>query len=158
MKFLNIILKRNLILNLKAKTKRDVITEMVEALAAGKTLPKTRKAEVVSKIMAREKQGSTGLQNGLAIPHVKEYPHVKKLVGVFARSIEGVDFKSNDGKPAHLFFLLVGPSEANDQHLATLRKIARIGLDQSFCGFLLDAQSDNEIVELLIEADERFPD
>jgi len=67
-----------------------------------------------------------------------------------------VDFKSNDGNPANLFFLLVGPKEATENHLVVLRKIAKMGLDQSFCNFLREAGSENEIVELFIEADERF--
>ncbi|TET36976.1 MAG: PTS sugar transporter subunit IIA [Planctomycetota bacterium] len=156
MKLASIIPKRNLILDLKSREKKEVVTELVEQLVAAKALPKARKADVVARVMMREKQGSTGIQNGLAIPHVKDYPHIKKLVGVFGRSQQGVDFKSNDGKPANLFFLLVGPKDANENHLAALRSIAKMGQDQSFCGFIIDAETESDIVDLLNEADERF--
>ena len=88
----------------------------------------------------------------MAVPHTK-HPSVDKLVGTVAVSGEGVDFDSLDGEKAHLFFLLISPPDRPGDHLRALEKISRQLRDDTFCRFLKQAKTADEIRQLLEEAD-----
>jgi PTS system fructose-specific IIA component/PTS system nitrogen regulatory IIA component len=102
--------------------------------------------------MKREDLGSTGIGRGVAVPHTK-HPSVRRLVGTVAVSHDGVDFKSLDGEPVQLFFLLVSPPDRPGDHLRALENISRQLRDDSFCKQLKSAKGPLEIQHLLEEAD-----
>jgi PTS system fructose-specific IIA component/PTS system nitrogen regulatory IIA component len=107
---------------------------------------------IVKAIMKREDLGSTGIGRGVAVPHTK-HPSVRRLVGTVAVSHDGVDFKSLDGEPVQLFFLLVSPPDRPGDHLRALENISRQLRDDSFCKQLKSAKGPLEIQHLLEEAD-----
>lgn len=139
--------------NLESTTKNEVLAEMVEALVqAGLVREETRRG-ILNALRNREKLGSTGIGQGVAIPHAK-HPAVKKIIGLFARSREGVDFDALDGERVHIFFLLLSNHDSATQHLECLAYISKHLRDDNFCRFLHNARDTNEIKELLAEADE----
>jgi len=142
-------------LNVDATDKGGVITELVAVLAAAGKIDKKDLEAVTQSIQKRESLGSTGIGNGLAIPHAKASPHVKGLVGAFGRSERGIDYGAVDGEPCKLFFLMVSPSNGVEVHLKILKKLATLARDKTFCRFLVEAKDEEEIVALLREAEER---
>lgn len=102
--------------------------------------------------MKREELGSTGIGRGIAVPHTK-HPSVDQLTGTVGISQEGVDFQSLDGEPVQLFFLLVSPPDRPGDHLRALENISRQLRDDTFCRFLKQAKSTDDVKTLLEEAD-----
>ena len=96
--------------------------------------------------------GSTGIGRGVAVPHTK-HPSVEKLCGAVAVSEAGVDFASLDGDPVHLLFLLVSPPDRPGDHLRALENVSRRLRDDSFCRFLRQSKTADDIWQLLEEAD-----
>ena len=110
------------------------------------------KDSIVQAIMKREELGSTGIGRGVAVPHTK-HPSVEELVGTVGVSSEGVDFTSLDGEKVQLFFLLVSPPDRPGDHLRALENISRQLRDDTFCRFLKQAKTPQDIQQLLEEAD-----
>ncbi|RMG58855.1 MAG: PTS sugar transporter subunit IIA [Deltaproteobacteria bacterium] len=152
MKLFDLLTPDTVIEELKATTKEGVIREMCECLAA--VNDEINADELFRILMERESLGSTGIGDGVAIPHGK-YPGIKFLVGAFGRSRQGVEFDSMDGKPAHLFFLLVAPENSAGLHLKALARISRIFKVERLRKKLLEASTKEEIIEILQEEDER---
>jgi PTS system nitrogen regulatory IIA component len=148
MDFLN---ENYITLNLKAKNKREVLEELVDLLVKGGELD--NKEEMVKVLWEREKLGSTGIGEGIAIPHGKTKT-VKKLVAALGRSINGIDFDTLDGKPAHLFFLLVAPYDSAGPHLKALARISRLFKDEDFREKLMKAPSKEILLESIRRQDE----
>lgn len=139
--------------NLKAATKQEVLEELASILTPG---PDGLKLEnVVEVLLDRERLGSTGIGDNIAIPHGK-LANLSKLRLAFGRSLKGVDFNSMDGKPTHLFFLLLAPINSAGLHLKALAKISRMLMSQSFRESLMKATSVDEIYRLLAERDAEF--
>lgn len=155
MRLLDFLVKEATVENLVGPDKESVVKEMVSALVRVKVLKGSVVEDVVRKILEREKQGSTGVGNWLAIPHLKQAPYVDRVVGVFGRSRAGIDFGAIDGAPCHLFFLLFTPKKEVKNHLEALKRVAGLGKDPDFCRYLRDAKDLKEIIELLEEADAR---
>ena len=130
---------------LEAKTKPDVIKELVDVL---KKAGKIEDAESVFRaVMLRENMGSTGLEKGIAVPHAKTHK-VNNLVLAIGVSPEGIDFDSLDGEPSKLFFLLIATPQQAGPHIEALSEIARLTRSSSFCKLLLNAKTPKEIVEI----------
>ncbi len=110
------------------------------------------KADIIKAIMKREELGSTGIGRGVAVPHTK-HASVEKLVGTVGVSPEGLDFESLDGQDASLFFLLVSPPDRPGDHLRALENISRQLRDDTFCRFLRQSKTPEDILHLLDEAD-----
>jgi mannitol/fructose-specific phosphotransferase system IIA component (Ntr-type) len=155
MKLLDFLVKEATVENLTGSDKESVVKEMVSALVKVKVLKESAVKDVVQKILEREKQGSTGIGNWLAVPHLKHTRHVDRIVGVFGRSRAGVDFGAIDGSHCHIFFLLFTPKKEATNHLEALKKVAQLARDADFCRYLRDAKDLKEILELLEEADAR---
>jgi PTS system fructose-specific IIA component/PTS system nitrogen regulatory IIA component len=135
-----------------ADEKQGVIREMVEALQnAGRIEPENLES-IIAAIMKREELGSTGIGRGVAVPHTK-HPSVSQLVGAVGVSRDGIDFNSLDGEKVNLVFLLVSPPDRPGDHLRALENISRQLRDDTFCRFLKQAKSADDIVQLLEEAD-----
>jgi Phosphotransferase system mannitol/fructose-specific IIA domain (Ntr-type) len=138
----------HVILDLKAKDKEGVLREMVSVLK----LPKDKEDLLVSSLMQREKLGSTGIGKGIAIPHCRSVvvDNITLIVGI---SKEGVDFNALDGKPVHLFFMLVAtPMDPSMQYLTALGNIARIarGLANEE-SIRTDFSSPKELIDYLLK-------
>lgn len=144
---INNMLSENCInLNLKGTTKSEIIDELVEILyAAGKL---NDKEEYKKEILKREAQSSTGLEEGIAIPHAKTSA-VKIPSIAFGLSKAGVDYESLDGEPSKLFFMIAAPANASDTHIEVLSKLTTILLDDDVRENLLKAASPKEVIEIL---------
>jgi len=140
----------NIILELKAKDKKGVLGELAEVIAS---YDANIDREMLLKVLIeREHLGSTGIGDGVAIPHGK-LSSVKQPIVSFGRSKKGLDFDSMDGQPAFLFFLLLAPENSSGVHLQVLTKIARILKSSTFRKALLQVDSREEIYQTIIQTD-----
>ncbi len=153
MKISDILVPEAMVLDLAGRTKRDVLAELAGALAKAESgVDETRLLEV---LVDRETLQSTGIGEGVAIPHGK-LPGLSRLLASFARTREGIDFDSIDGQPTHLFFLLVVPEHAGGQHLKALARISRFLRDGQFRNRLLEAENAEEVFRAIEEEDAKF--
>ena len=153
MKFSDFILTDAIITKLQAKSKDEVILEMVTALSKANGIPQADIVGVADSIKRREELGSTGIGHGVAVPHTK-HVSVDRLVGAVAVSRrEGVDFDSLDCEPVNLIFMLVSPPVRPGEHLRALEHITHQLKDDGFVRFLKQAQTVEDVLELLNEAD-----
>ena len=151
MKLSEIIVEDNIIMELKAKDKRVVLEELAEVIVTHE--PSIDKRTLVKILVERERLGSTGIGDGVAIPHGK-FNGLKSPLMSFGRSKEGLDFESMDEQPAYLFFLLVVPENAAGIHLKVLAKIAKNLKSSVFRKNLMTANTKNEIYQTIIRTDE----
>lgn len=152
MKLLDIVSPGGVVDDLRAETKEGVLREMSEVAAAG--VPSLSAETLTSILLERESLGSTGIGDGVAIPHGK-VPGLARLVAVFGRSRAGVQFHSLDGKPTHLFFLVMAPEQSAGMHLKALARISRLLKDARFRRSLLDARDADDLRRILREEDDR---
>ena len=138
--------------DLSALDKPGAIRELVEGLSQAGSIKPADVDGIVAAIMKREELGSTGIGRGVAVPHTK-HASVDRLVGTVGVSSEGVDFNSLDGDKVQLFFLLVSPPDRPGDHLRALENISRQLRDDTFCRFLKQAKTAQDIKQLLEEAD-----
>ena len=153
MKFSDFITTDAIKAEVKARSKTEVIEELVDALLAAGQIDADQRDDIIASIIKREELGSTGIGRGVAVPHTK-HPSVSKLVGTVGVSEEGVDFDSLDGEPVQLFFLLISPPEQPGDHLRALESISRQLRDETFCRFLKQSKTADDIHQLLQEADD----
>lgn len=153
MKILEILHRECIISNLRSHGKREVLEELTEALLQYKA--SLNKAALVEVLLERERLGSTGIGDGIAIPHGK-VRELDELILSFGRSLEGIDFDSMDGRPSHLFFLLVAPENSAGVHLRALAKISRLLKSAQFRKKLMDAHTTDEIFHIIHEEDKEF--
>ena len=129
MKITDFLAKDSIKIGLTSRTKKDVLEEMVEVLvAAGRVKDKKK---VLEALMEREELGSTGIGQGVAIPHGKT-DEVGDIVAAFGLSKDGVGFDTLDGDPVNIFFLLLAPHNASGVHLKSLAKISGLLKDKYF--------------------------
>lgn len=145
--------ENNIIPDLKAKDKKGALEELAQAMVSQK--PYLDKGALVNVLLDRERLGSTGIGDGVAIPHGKFHGIEQPLIS-FGRSRKGLDFESMDGEPVYLFFLLVAPENSASIHLTALATIARRLKNSSFRKVLIEAQTQKEIYETIIQNDEDF--
>jgi len=112
-------------------------------------------AAITAVLAERERLGSTAIGDGIAIPHGK-LAGVKQIVGIFGRHRKGVDFDSLDGRPTHLFFVLVAPEDSTSLHLKALARVSRLFKDGSFRERLMAADEGQEIFRIIVEEDTRY--
>ncbi|WP_332691586.1 PTS fructose transporter subunit IIABC [Halalkalibacter lacteus] len=138
------LLKRDtIILNMSANDKASAIDELVKNLDKAGRL--NNAADYKKAILAREEQSTTGLGEGIAIPHAKSEA-VKTPAIAFGRSESGLDYEALDGQPTHLFFMIAASAGANEAHLATLSRLSTFLMDEAFREALLKAQSEEDII------------
>ena len=139
--------------DLQANNKRGALEELAKTLVNG---PDGLSLQTVMEVLLdRERLGSTGIGDNIAIPHGK-LPQLSQLKLSFGRSLKGVDFDSMDGKPSHLFFLLLAPVNSAGLHLKALAKISRMLMSQPFRDNLMKAHGAEEIYRLIAERDAEF--
>ena len=152
MKFADFIRVTAIKAEMNAEDKPDAIRELVQSLAGAGAIEASDVDGIVAAIMKREELGSTGIGRGVAVPHTK-HASVERLVGTVGVSVGGVDFNSLDGDKVQLFFLLVSPPDRPGDHLRALENISRQLRDDTFCRFLKQARTSQDIQQLLDEAD-----
>ena len=152
MKITDFLNTQTVIPRLASRGKNAVLQEMADWLAAHSLLDKKRVLEV---LLERERISTTAIGEGVAIPHGK-LPGVERVLGVFGRSLEGVDFASLDGRPTHLFFVLIAPENAAADHLKALARISRLLKDEAFRRRLMEGKTSQEIFQAIAEEDQKF--
>ncbi|WP_122640507.1 PTS fructose transporter subunit IIABC [Romboutsia sp. Marseille-P6047] len=156
MKITDLIDKKSINLNLKSSNKPDVIDELVELMDDSGNL--NNKDEYKKAILSREELSTTGIGEGIAIPHAKTKA-VNKAYLATGVSKEGIDYEAFDGSLAHLFFMIAAPDGANDTHLQVLARLSTILMDEEFRKKLINASSKDEFIELINEKEkEKFPE
>ena len=150
MKILDALPREAIIVDLKAIDKKGVLEELVVPIAK---IAGIEREELVKVLMERERLGSTGIGEGIGIPHGKSRGLESLILG-FGRSQKGVDFDSMDGMPAHIFFLLITPENSTGLHLKLLARISRILKNDPFKEKLLHATSRDEIYSIIKEEEE----
>lgn len=152
MKLSDFVVPEAIIPDLKASSKEEAIRAMIESLKTTGSIKADDAEGILSAVLKREELGSTGIGNGVAVPHTK-HPSVDQLIATVALSKEGVDFASLDGDDVHILFLLVSPPDRPGDHLRGLENISRHLRNQNFCNFLKQAKTQADVIDLLNEAD-----
>lgn len=135
---------------LESKSKEAVIRELLQLLQDSGDLKDFDAA--YDALLNRESKGSTGLEDGIAVPHAKT-DTVNSITLAIGIAPEGIDFQALDGKPSNLFFLMLAPPDQAGPHIEALSDIARLTQSKTFCRMLLRSQSPEEVAELLTEED-----
>ena len=148
MKITELLREETIILDVQSKTKPEILKELVAQLELAGTL--NDKESFTADILAREEQSTTGIGDGIAIPHAKSAA-VKKPAIAFGRSTEGIDFESLDGKPAHIFFMIAASDGANNDHLEALSRLATFLMDDNFREKLLTASTKEDLLTIVNE-------
>ena len=153
MKIMDILVRDAVILDVESGAKEDLLAEMARALA--KSVPALDSERLLTVLLEREALQSTGIGEGVAIPHGK-IAGLEKLVASFGRCRAGLDFDSIDGQPTQLFFLLVVPEHSGGAHLKALARISRFFRDSDFREQLVGAESLDDILAAIEAEDAKF--
>ena len=154
MKIMDFLSEQAVISHLAAKDKDGVISELVHVLHRAGEIKEKDVPKLTDVLLNREALGSTGIGQGVAIPHGKS-DCVTRLVAAFGVSTQGVDFGSLDGEPAHLFFLLVAPEDSAGPHLKALARISRLLKDKFFRDGLRQAKDERVLLKIIRDEDQR---
>jgi PTS system nitrogen regulatory IIA component len=152
MKITDFLDRKAIKVGLQATEKEDALKELVDVLATVKEIGD--KKSIVRALVERESLGSTGIGQGIAIPHGKT-DRVKELVAVLGISQKGVNFEALDGESVYIFFLLVAPKDSAGPHLKALAQISRLLRDSYFCELLKRCHTADEVHELIRREEEK---
>ena len=152
MEIKDLMIKDAMIMDLQATDKKGAIDEMVQKMYDAGRISDIETYK--QGILAREAQTSTGLGDGIAMPHAKNAA-VKEATVLFAKSNKGVDYEALDGQPTFLFFMIAAPEGANDTHLQALAALSRLLIDPDFVGKLKEAGTSEEVQELFQTAEQQ---
>ena len=152
MKIHEVLDRRAIKIGLEEVGKENVLKELVQVLAGVRNIgdPKA----IVKALIERENLGSTGIGQGIAIPHGKT-DKVDQLVAVMGISHKGVNFDALDGEPVYIFFLLVTPKDASGPHLKALAQISRLLRDSYFCELIRRCKTPEEVYTLIKNEEEK---
>ena len=140
--------------DLQSRDKEGLIRELVQLLVRAGELKGPDEERVVPVLLAREALGSTGIGQGVGIPHGK-CNVVRQLVGAFGISRRGVNFDSLDGEPAQIFFLLLAPEDSAGPHLKALARISRLLKDRFFRESLKEAKDEKQVIRIIQQEDQK---
>jgi len=153
MKFADFVCFEAIIAKLKSTSRDGAITELVSAIDKAGKLGKGHREEIIKSAIKREKEASTGIGKGVAIPHIK-HPSVKNVVAAIGQSSSGIDFSSLDKQPVYSVILLISPVDNPDRHLQAMENIFKHLQQEKFRKFLRQSETASQIEDLLREADE----
>ncbi|MEE9258439.1 MAG: PTS sugar transporter subunit IIA [Nitrospinaceae bacterium] len=153
MKITDILNKESVLADLRGTDKESVILELTGFLE--KTGVIKNRTALQFALMEREKLGSTGIGENVAIPHAKS-EEVDQITIVFGRSIEGINFESLDQRPVHFVCLVIAPSASTGHHLKALARISRLLKSQNLRDDILKANSSGDIYSVLVDEDSKF--
>lgn len=138
--------------NLTANNKYEVIKELAQNIS--RNMPALKADDIAQVLINRENLGSTGLEDGIAIPHAK-INGLNRIIVACAKSDKGVEFQAHDQKPTRLFFVLLAPESATATHLKILARLSRLLKEVSFRKKLLSAKQSNDIYNIIIDEDKK---
>jgi len=150
MKVLDFLSEGCIITDIKGKTKNEAISELINVLSKEKLIKDIDSAK--DAIIKREGIGSTGIGQGVALPHAK-CEEATKIIAALGISKTGVDFDSLDGEPVYIIFLMVAPPKSVSEHLKALAKVSRLLKDKFFRQSLREASTARDIVKIIKEED-----
>ena len=153
MKIDDILKKDSIIANLVGTNKEEVLREITDFLQNQGMIKD--KETLLNTLVEREKLGSTGIGENVAIPHGKS-DELSQIITVFGRSLNGLDFEALDQKPVHFVCMVIAPSNSTGQHLKALARISRIFKNQNLRDGILKLQNADQIYTLLLEEDSKF--
>ena len=154
MKIVEFLNEKAIAADMKATTKEGALRELVDVLSKAEGIK--NQSDLVKVLMGREALGSTGIGQGVGIPHAKTNG-VKKLVAALGICPQGVNFDALDGEPVHIFFLLVAPEDSAGPHLKGLARISRLLKDKYFRESLKQLKDEKTILKLIREEDSKKP-
>ncbi len=140
--------------NLQAADKKGTIKELIDLLVRSGAIKEKDKEKVSKVLMEREALGSTGIGQGIGIPHGK-FGGVKKLVAACGISSKGIDFESLDGELVHIFFLLIAPDDSAGPHLKALARVSRLLKDKYFRDSLKSAKDAKTLSNIIKQEDQK---
>src|SRR3989338_5422911 len=152
MKISEILDHRAIKIGMTATTKEEALKELVDILAKVEDIGDPK--GIVKALIERENLGSTGIGQGIAIPHGKT-DKVTRLVAVLGVSKTGVNFDALDGEPVYIFFLLVAPKATAGPHLKALAQISRLLRDAYFCELIRKCKAEEEVFHLIKNEEEK---
>ncbi len=150
MKIADILTKDSIIKSLEASEKKNALREISETVS--RLSPSLNTETLFKMLLEREELCSTALDHGVAVPHLRMHG-LSEPVAVFARSAEGIDFDSLDGKPTHLFMTIIASDSRADEYINLLARITSVLKNGKTRKRLMEAQSTKDIFETLIEED-----
>ena len=153
MRLADIVVEQAIVPQLKATTRNEAITELVQALADVGAVAGKNVGEIIKAVVVRESQATTGIGKGVALPHTK-LKFVKKPICTIGRSSDGIDFGALDSRPVYLVILLLSSPDKPDEHLQAMETIFKHVQRDMFRKFLRQSETREAIVELIVEADE----
>jgi PTS system nitrogen regulatory IIA component len=153
MKISDILKKEHVIKELNSCDKKNVLDELSSFLEAEGEI--TNKESLLAALIEREKLGSTGIGENVAIPHAK-ISEIDKIITVFGRSKNGVEFESLDQKPVNFIFLVIAPENSTSQHLKALARISRLFKNPSLRESVLRTNEADQIYSILVDEDSKF--
>lgn len=154
MTLLDILSPQSTLVGLQGETKEEIIEELVDSLEIGTVV--TDRGKVLQAVIEREKIMSTGIGDGIAIPHGKS-DAVTRLAAALGIHKRGVDFEALDGEPAYVFFLLVSPANVSGPHIKALARISRLLKNDDFKKRLISAASSSDLLRIIEAEEKRHP-
>lgn len=155
MKLTEFVIPDAIIPELQADSKESAIRQMVARLKESGKVREADEEAIVSAILKREELGSTGIGRGVAVPHTK-HASVETIISTVALCHDGLDFDSLDGEDVYILFLLISPPDRPGDHLRGLETITRYLKKDDFCSFLKQARTQEQVMDLLQEADDNL--
>ena len=152
MKILDALTPDTIVVDLQSSDKKGILEELVAPVAA---VAGIEAPSLVKVLMEREQLGSTGIGGGIGIPHGK-LKDLEELILGFGLSRQGVDFESMDGRPTHIFFLLITPENSTGLHLKLLARISRLLKNEPFKEKLMQARSVEDVIAVIEPVDDPF--
>ncbi len=152
MKIMGFLCKEAIEVDLQAIKKKEALKELIDKLIAAKRIKENARDKILQALLDREKLGSTGIGQGVAIPHAKT-DRVADIVCAFGTSSKGIEFNALDGEKVYIIFLLIAPQESAGMHLKVLAKISRLLKDKFFRQALREAKAPGEVIKIIKEED-----
>ncbi|HBO83547.1 MAG: PTS fructose transporter subunit IIA [Deltaproteobacteria bacterium GWC2_42_11] len=152
MRIIDVLNRDFVIADLKSNEKQGVLEEMVSDIAS--KINGIDREMLLDVLLEREKLGSTGIGYGVAIPHGK-MKGINHIIVTFGKSTKGVDFQSLDGKPSHIFFLIIAPEDSTASHLKVLARISRLLKESVFRDKLMSASLRDDIYKIIVDEDRK---
>lgn len=153
MKLLGFLEEEAVVLEMQSRTKEDAVRELLQVTIKHGGLAASQLESVYKQVMEREKRGTTGLGDGIAIPHVRECKEVQGLTGAFGRfpAKKGIKYDAVDGNPVNLIFLILGGEGTAAEHVKILKTLASLRQNEHFLRFLRDAKDQPSVVDTIKE-------
>ncbi len=153
MKIRDLLQKNSILIDLQAKDKNEIITQMAQYLASINNLPDAD--SIARKILEREAEMSTGIGFGIAIPHAR-VDKTDRVYMIAARSVKGIDFSAIDEQPVHLVFMIISPLNTSAEHTQILSALSRIMSYEDMRKKLIAADRPEQFLDLIVKGEDKY--